>query len=59
MWDVDGAKLGTSLKGSEQCVPLSIAFNPDGQTIAAGCATHAAMIMMWNVRKGSELARPL
>ncbi|MBN1174447.1 MAG: TIR domain-containing protein [Micromonosporaceae bacterium] len=59
VWD---ANTGVALKsigntGDDPCVPFSLAFSPDQELIAAGCAVHSAAIAIWNVASGAETAR--
>jgi len=45
VWDVKTGKMIRRLQGQHECVPFSLAFSPDNQTVAAGCAVHSAMIV--------------
>jgi WD40 repeat protein len=57
IWNLDSRSVVGNLKAEVPCYPLSLALSHDGQTVAAGCAAHSAMILIWNLTRGTELTR--
>jgi WD40 repeat protein len=57
VFDIENAAVISSLQTENPCVPYSLAFSPDQQTVAAGCSAHTATIVLWNTQRGAELAR--
>jgi WD40 repeat protein len=57
LWDVAGGGMKSSLKGHEGLID-SIAFSPDGKTLASGgYDTPAGGVILWDVATGKERAR--